>query len=258
MAREIEYVGTVRKCPNCGAELKSFTAFCPNCRHELNSVKNETVAEFVDNLNNFTSFREKIQYIRSFQIPSTKEDLIEFAIFAKSQYIEDADDNTSILQELGSDATLEEYNKTWVLKMEQILMKAKLLFANDNSAMMQIQLIADSFYKTDKKEKNKKILQTVCFSILAVVFLAAAGVIYITSSKKMDSEDQRLEALYEAVIQDIENENYTAAELKLNQLEWSVSTLWDEFDKREKFNEKSDFWNKKRESLEKMIDNNKK
>lgn len=37
--RKNVYVGTVRKCPSCGAELSSFSAICPQCGHELNSVE---------------------------------------------------------------------------------------------------------------------------------------------------------------------------------------------------------------------------
>lgn len=36
--RQQEYIGTIRKCPSCGEEIPSFTAFCPTCGHELNSV----------------------------------------------------------------------------------------------------------------------------------------------------------------------------------------------------------------------------
>ena len=33
--REV-FVGEVRKCPACGAEVNSFTAYCPECGHEFN------------------------------------------------------------------------------------------------------------------------------------------------------------------------------------------------------------------------------
>ena len=47
MEREQEYVGTIRKCPNCGAELQSFTGICPSCGHELNDNRvNDSVKDF--------------------------------------------------------------------------------------------------------------------------------------------------------------------------------------------------------------------
>ena len=50
--RQSVYVGSVRKCPSCGAELSSFTAFCPQCGHELNSVVvPESIKDFSTQLN---------------------------------------------------------------------------------------------------------------------------------------------------------------------------------------------------------------
>ena len=50
--RQNVYVGNVRKCPSCGAELSSFTAICPQCGHELNSVKvPESIKDFSAQLN---------------------------------------------------------------------------------------------------------------------------------------------------------------------------------------------------------------
>ena len=50
--RQSVYVGNVRKCPSCGAELSSFTAFCPQCGHELNSVVvPESIKDFSTQLN---------------------------------------------------------------------------------------------------------------------------------------------------------------------------------------------------------------
>ena len=49
--RQNVYVGNVRKCPSCGAELSSFTAICPQCGHELNSVKvPESIKDFSNQL----------------------------------------------------------------------------------------------------------------------------------------------------------------------------------------------------------------
>ena len=50
--RKNVYVGNVRKCPSCGAELSSFTAICPQCGHELNSVQvPESIKDFSIQLN---------------------------------------------------------------------------------------------------------------------------------------------------------------------------------------------------------------
>lgn len=49
--RKQEFVGTVKKCPNCGEDLKSLTGICPSCGHEINSkTVNKSLKEFTDKL----------------------------------------------------------------------------------------------------------------------------------------------------------------------------------------------------------------
>ena len=48
---ETEKVGTVRKCPACGAPVESFQTRCSSCGHEFNAIKSsETVQEFFQKL----------------------------------------------------------------------------------------------------------------------------------------------------------------------------------------------------------------
>ena len=50
--RQSVYVGNVRKCPSCGAELSSFMAICSQCGHELNSVVvPDSIKDFSTQLN---------------------------------------------------------------------------------------------------------------------------------------------------------------------------------------------------------------
>lgn len=49
--RQQEYIGTVRKCPACGEEIPSLTAFCPSCGHEIVSDKvNTSLKAFTDTI----------------------------------------------------------------------------------------------------------------------------------------------------------------------------------------------------------------
>ena len=67
--RQNVYVGNVRKCPSCGAELSSFTAFCPQCGHELNSVVvPESIKDFSTQLNLLD-----IEIANTYQINSWKQ-----------------------------------------------------------------------------------------------------------------------------------------------------------------------------------------
>lgn len=52
--RTQEFVGTIRKCPNCGAIVEAFQTRCSSCGFELNNVKsNNAVEEFFRRIKNF-------------------------------------------------------------------------------------------------------------------------------------------------------------------------------------------------------------
>lgn len=47
--RRMEFVGSIKKCPSCGAELPSLTAICPICEHEINQVQiSSSLITFID------------------------------------------------------------------------------------------------------------------------------------------------------------------------------------------------------------------
>ena len=63
--RQNVYVGNVRKCPSCGAELSSFIAICPQCGHELNSVEvPESIRFFTTRINTFDNEIANNSYIK--------------------------------------------------------------------------------------------------------------------------------------------------------------------------------------------------
>lgn len=48
------YQGEVRKCPSCGAEVLSFTAFCSTCGHEFNSARvSSSIQNFTEKLHEY-------------------------------------------------------------------------------------------------------------------------------------------------------------------------------------------------------------
>lgn len=154
------------KCPNCGATLKSFNSSCPYCDSELREIKASTsLEEFSKGLQKiksrpFPKFEEKesllkkaigsdfksndaksefkrecesqrddeiASYINNYPIPNSKEDLTEFMILVTANI----DLNTE------SDDVVQ---KAWLLKMDQIMTKAKLSIKNseDLSVITQI------------------------------------------------------------------------------------------------------------------------
>lgn len=134
--RKETYHGEVRKCPNCGEILKSFSTECPSCGYEFrNSNTSNYILDFSIKLERATSSKQKDDLIRHFVMPNTKEDIYEFMILAATN-LETGGDNTD----------------AWLIKLEQAHQKAKLLFGDSS----EIKYIDDVYYKAIKNYKKIK------------------------------------------------------------------------------------------------------
>lgn len=88
-ARKQEYVGTIRKCPSCGAEVPSFAVTCPSCGHELNDAKvSDSLKKFQEGLIKYEGKQER-DFVASFPIPNTREELGNFIFLVHSILITD-------------------------------------------------------------------------------------------------------------------------------------------------------------------------
>ena len=147
--RITEYKGNLVKCPNCGGTIGSFDSVCPLCGYEF---QNASGATSVQELNRqllmidqqsyaavgnaaYASMR-KAELIRTFAIPNTKGDVLEFMILASSNIdltvlsAGSGDDIGMPDQEFNARRTLSD---AWLAKIEQVYQKAKLSFSNDSS-----------------------------------------------------------------------------------------------------------------------------
>lgn len=174
--RKTIYEGEIHKCPNCGEILDSFTVRCPACGYELRGTKaTNSVREFAMKLEKIESEREKtkpqfifakaltdenisktdkqkINLIRSFSIPNTKEDIYEFMILAAT--------NIDLkLYGLGDQGVLtasqREVSDAWIAKFEQAYQKALVAFGN-SSEFLGIKNIYDTKMDQLKKKKRQK------------------------------------------------------------------------------------------------------
>lgn len=152
-------------CPNCHHALKAFMTQCPSCGCELRN-KISSLKDFKDQYNNTVSDEEKIDLIRTYIIPNTREDIIEFAIYASSNinaqvYAEG--NGYSPLETLfavfGKRKEQKENSRTalteaWVAKFEQSYQKAKLVLADDPylQELETIRLRKEKEIKKTKKE----------------------------------------------------------------------------------------------------------
>ena len=132
--RKTVYDGELHKCPNCGERLDSFVTTCPACGYELRGAKvTSYVNDLAQKLENVDTVEQKIDLIRNFYIPNTKEDIYEFFILA-----------TSNMNAGGYDV------EAWYTKLEQAYQKARLLFGT-NPDFSYFQELYDKASKQKKK-----------------------------------------------------------------------------------------------------------
>ena len=137
-ARRTVYSGEIHKCPSCGEVLESFVDVCPTCGYELRGASNsDSVREFAAKIDSAQTDVQRVNIIRSYLVPNTKEDIFEFMILA----------STNIMGEQPKKVF-----DAWLVKFEQSYQKAQLVI-KDSSDMARIKTIYDRTHKQISKEK---------------------------------------------------------------------------------------------------------
>lgn len=239
--RKVAYDGEIHKCPNCGDILDAYESVCKACGyeqrgsratssvHEL-AVKLQQIEEARLTSNNHSRFgqsseidQQKINLIRSFVIPNTKEDILEFAVLAASNVDTSAyDDSYGILSTL-QNGRRKAVSDAWLAKLKQAYQKAKLVFAGD-PRIAEIQSLYDSTHKAIRKAKGRvwKILGIAFGSIFAVFILIM--VIALTSvANDEKNEIARLESIEVQVQEALEADDYTLALMHADRLYYGES-----------------------------------
>ena len=230
--RKSVYEGELHKCPNCGEVLGSFTAICPSCGYELRGAKAvNSVKNFAEQIEAASSVEKKIDIIKTFAIPNTKEDVQEFLILALCSI--DMDSYSS--SEEHSAAVL--LSNAWISKFDQAYEKAKKLF-KDSSELKEIDALYNEYLRKKEKIKsakkrgmssrffarNKHGLQIIgCFA--AIFLLLGAW------SASHSIKEYRLERTAMQVNELIETGDYDSARIKASQItdDWSdeCKEKWD-------------------------------
>lgn len=131
--------GDVKKCPRCGEPVEPMAVKCSACGYEFRNVdalkssqrladKLEAIEEayrgkgMLFGLLNGSSDvrREQVTAIKNFPVPTTKEDLLDFAISMQSKWNSSNDDYAS-----------EEFKSAYKAKYDECVNKARVLFPND-------------------------------------------------------------------------------------------------------------------------------
>ena len=229
--RKSVYEGELRKCPNCGEVLKSFELNCPTCGYELRGARaSSAVKEFALKLEGIESRREyekprglfaaveaqqrvsktdeqKISLIKSFSVPNTKEDMLEFMILATTSINMQIYDSTNTSASKGE----KEINAAWFSKIQQVYEKAKRSYATD-SIFAEIQTLYDSCNEKIKKSKKKGIIKWILMlGWVPILWILIIVPLLISSPKEEAKEIERLDNIVLDVQQALESGEYTHA-----------------------------------------------
>lgn len=228
---KIEYAGKVYKCPNCGEVLKSFEINCPACSFELRDVHSTSAVRefalkleaiesrrepdkpkgFFSNSNNADSIsktdEQKINLIKSFAIPNSKEDMLEFMILATSN-INPEVYNTA---EHTSRKAEQELNSAWIAKAQQAYEKAKQCYSEDDTFTRIQDLYDKCFQQIEHVKKHSRKFTIFCFSLPALLLVGSLVLTSIATPIQNNKENKRLENITVEVQQALDDKDYQQA-----------------------------------------------
>lgn len=154
--------GQIHKCPCCG-ELIPFDAVnCPTCGYE---VRDRGVAvsvqDFFDTLQTINDEEKKINYIKTYPIPNTREDILEFMLLAKSNY--DA-------KYYATNRNIDSLSSAWLSKIEQCYTKAKIILREQRD-LDTVEEIYKGIKTETKKVQTSKLVMIIAGLVSIVVSL---------------------------------------------------------------------------------------
>ena len=178
--------GDVRKCPACGAMVESFQTKCPECGYEFKNIEASSTTkkllkamEELDQqaasskgavgsalsgiarvLGSDSLTARKVQLIRTFPIPNTKEDLLEMLSLSNANSTASPNSNNS-------EKTIA---SAWQEKTKQLIIKAKISLKDDPD----LEYILSEIEREKKKRIKKQILLVgvpiALFILLCIIF----------------------------------------------------------------------------------------
>lgn len=273
--RKEVFVGERRKCPVCGVEISAFALTCPN-GHELSGVKVSNIAkDFQEGLIKYEG-KEERDFVASFPIPNEREELGNFMLMVASILKQDMQNGadqmrvssfTSKFDEIKSkvymmlkaDDPIVGETKKWDSALNELYENYKKII--EERAILNKKKQKEQERKNRKWERKRNSLwynasnetKGVILCIFFLLFISVGGLcgLYIPRDIKTKNETRRLENLYTEVTTLIENKNYEAAQLALQNMVWSYDLSgWD----RDKYRNAIGLWAGKKKELQNLID----
>jgi len=114
--------GTSHKCPYCGEILPFDAIICPSCGKEIRDKGSvESVNELVEKLKLESSEERKVELIKMFPIPNSREAIFEFMIVASSNFDP---------KFYASNPNANSIPSAWLSQIEKCYKKGKIMFSD--------------------------------------------------------------------------------------------------------------------------------
>lgn len=235
--REV-WEGALHKCPSCGAVVGSFEACCPVCGNELRDKEAvHSVSELSERLDEIESERgrqgkrkglfaisarsseaadidqRKISLIKTYPIPNTIEDILEFVILASSNVEPRAYNcmSPAVLDRAVSDA--------WLAKCDQAISKAEILAKGSPIVEKMRELLGDARGRIRREKRKGHLSYAALIVIPLLILLLTISVINLIDPNREANEVNRLEGIVASIEQDLEDGEYYRALLNAESLE---------------------------------------
>lgn len=272
--RETTYEGTIYKCPNCGDILDAYESVCESCGYERRGTKaNNSAQKLADKLQEIEEQRpvekrisayrqalnsntisntdqQKIDLIKNFPIPNTREDMYEFMVLASANI----DMSIYSFSMNSIPITKKAISDAWQAKFEQAYKKAQLSFGK-RSDFTDISLLYNQKNEEIRAAKKKKTITTIVAVLCGIlIFATCVGTPILLAENSLSAdtervaqENERLDAIVQEVYDAIEEENYVLARAKAASISFSGPTILEGNLAREK-------WDQVRADLLEIID----
>ena len=174
--RRTSYDGVIHKCPMCGEPLPSFTAICASCGYEIRGGDvTGSIRAFYNTIAGCGSDIKKIELIKNFPIPNTKEDVFEFMLMACNNF-----DSEFYVEHL----SVVDVSDAWLAKIEQCYKKAKFLFGDTDSNFARVRALYDEIknkIEISKKKQEIKAFKGSRLKVVSIILLVISAIICAAS-----------------------------------------------------------------------------
>lgn len=144
--------GRLHKCPNCGELISFDDVKCPSCGYEIRDREvNASVKSLFEKVLATEDLDKKIELIKTFPIPNTREDILEFMLLAKSNF--DA-------KYYATNKNVDSISSAWLSKIDQCYAKAKILLF-DKRDLDIVEEIYSGIHKETKNIQRNKLLMII-------------------------------------------------------------------------------------------------